>query len=35
MNLCRGGELFDAIINRGSYTEKDAAKIIRQVRYNE
>lgn len=31
MNMCRGGELFDAIINRGSYTEKDAAKVIRQI----
>lgn len=31
MSMCRGGELFDAIINRGTYSEKDAAKVIRQV----
>lgn len=31
--LCRvtGGELFDRIVEKGSYTEKDAADLIRQV----
>lgn len=30
---CRvtGGELFDRIVEKGSYTEKDAADLIRQV----
>ena len=30
---CRvtGGELFDRIVEKGSYTEKDAAYLIRQV----
>jgi len=27
-----GGELFDRIVEKGSYTEKDAADLIRQVR---
>ena len=31
MDLAEGGELFDRIIAKGSYTEKDAAKIIQQV----
>eukprot|EP00854_Cymbomonas_tetramitiformis_P025875 gene25875-31667_t len=31
MELCKGGELFDRIIDKGSYTEKDAANLIRQV----
>lgn len=26
-----GGELFDRIIDRGMYTEKDASQVIRQV----
>lgn len=31
--LCRvtGGELFDRIVEKGSYTEKDASGLIRQV----
>jgi len=31
MELAIGGELFDSIVSRGKYTEKDAAKIIQQV----
>ncbi|XP_075090328.1 calcium-dependent protein kinase-like isoform X1 [Nicotiana tabacum] len=31
MELCAGGELFDKIIARGYYSEKDAADIIRQI----
>ncbi|KAF5747197.1 putative calcium-dependent protein kinase [Tripterygium wilfordii] len=31
MELCSGGELFDRIIAKGTYSEKEAAKIIRQV----
>ncbi|KAJ8550203.1 hypothetical protein K7X08_033910 [Anisodus acutangulus] len=31
MELCAGGELFDRIIARGYYSEKDAADIIRQI----
>ena len=31
MELCRGGELFDRISKRGQYTEKDAAKVLRQI----
>lgn len=26
-----GGELFDAIVNKGQYSEQDAAKIVRQI----
>ena len=26
-----GGELFDAIVKRGSYSEDDAARIVRQI----
>lgn len=26
-----GGELFDRIVEKGSYTEKDAADLMRQV----
>ena len=29
--FCEGGELFDEIMNRKSFTEKDAAMIIKQV----
>jgi len=29
--LCVGGELFDEIINRGSFSEKDSANVIKQV----
>ncbi|XP_060848621.1 calcium/calmodulin-dependent protein kinase type 1 isoform X4 [Rhopalosiphum padi] len=31
MELVTGGELFDRIVQKGSYTEKDAAHLIRQV----
>ncbi|XP_030632789.1 calcium/calmodulin-dependent protein kinase IGa [Chanos chanos] len=31
MELVSGGELFDRIIDRGVYTEKDASRVIRQV----
>ncbi|KAK1416462.1 hypothetical protein QVD17_32253 [Tagetes erecta] len=31
MELCNGGELFDRITKRGSYSEKEAAKIGRQI----
>jgi len=31
MELCRGGELFDAIQARGTYSEEDAASLIRQM----
>jgi hypothetical protein len=27
-----GGELFDRIVEKGSYSEKDAADLIKQVR---
>ena len=26
-----GGELFDRIVAKGSYTEKDASKVLRQI----
>nr|XP_043633422.1 calcium-dependent protein kinase 29-like [Erigeron canadensis] len=31
MELCSGGELFDRITKKGSYSEKEAAKIARQI----
>lgn len=31
MELCKGGELFDRIIAKGNYTEREAATIMRQV----
>ncbi|KAJ4850443.1 Calcium-dependent protein kinase 33 [Turnera subulata] len=31
MELCSGGELFDRIIAKGSYSEREAAGIIRQI----
>ncbi|CAI0435493.1 unnamed protein product [Linum tenue] len=31
MELCSGGELFDRIIAKGSYSEKEAARVIRQI----
>jgi calcium-dependent protein kinase len=31
MELCSGGELFDRIIAKGSYSEMEAATIIRQI----
>ena len=32
MELVTGGELFDRIVAKGSYTERDASNLIRQVR---
>ena len=29
--LCKGGELFDEILNKGTFSEKEAAKIIKQI----
>jgi serine/threonine protein kinase len=31
MDLCSGGELFDQIINKGHFTERDAAVIMRAL----
>uniref|UniRef100_A0A7S0WKH2 Calcium-dependent protein kinase n=1 Tax=Chlamydomonas leiostraca TaxID=1034604 RepID=A0A7S0WKH2_9CHLO len=31
MEVCTGGELFDSIVKRGHYTEKDAATLIRTI----
>ncbi|KAK4600081.1 hypothetical protein RGQ29_009945 [Quercus rubra] len=31
MELCTGGELFDRIINKGTYSEREAASIGRQI----
>ncbi len=33
LNRVTGGELFDRIVEKGSYTEKDAADLIRQVNF--
>eukprot|EP01116_Phalansterium_solitarium_P017026 TRINITY_DN4096_c0_g1_i2.p1 TRINITY_DN4096_c0_g1~~TRINITY_DN4096_c0_g1_i2.p1 ORF type:complete len:513 (+),score=187.69 TRINITY_DN4096_c0_g1_i2:107-1645(+) len=31
LELCSGGELFDAIVKRGSYSEADAAHVVKQI----
>ncbi|KAM6543647.1 hypothetical protein CsatB_008094 [Cannabis sativa] len=31
MELCSGGELFDRMISKGSYSEREAAKIFKQI----
>ena len=31
MDLCSGGELFDKIVAKGNYSEKDAAALIRDI----
>lgn len=31
MEVCMGGELFDAIVKRGSYSERDAATLMRTI----
>ena len=31
MELCSGGELFDSIVERGHYSEMDAASMIRTI----
>ncbi|KAJ9518557.1 hypothetical protein QJQ45_018540 [Haematococcus lacustris] len=31
MEVCTGGELFDSIVKRGHYTERDAAALIRTI----
>lgn len=31
MELVTGGELFDRIVQKGSYTEKDAAALLKQI----
>ena len=29
--LCKGGELFDEILTKGKFSEKDAANVISQI----
>ncbi len=31
MSRVRGGELFDEIVHRGAFSEKDAAELLRQI----
>merc|ERR1711887_134516 len=31
VQLCKGGELFDQIINKGHYSEKEAADLVRTI----
>jgi len=31
MELCTGGELFDQIINKGSFSEKEATYVMKQL----
>jgi calcium-dependent protein kinase len=31
LRICKGGELFDEIIARGKFTERDAAILMKQV----
>ncbi|KAJ0400874.1 hypothetical protein ATCC90586_002576 [Pythium insidiosum] len=31
LDLCEGGELYDSIVQRGCYSERDAAKIMQQL----
>ena len=31
LNRVTGGELFDRIVAKGSYTERDASKLIKQI----
>ena len=30
-SMCHGGELFDRLLDRGSFTEQDAAVILQQL----